>query len=96
MTYIVCQTGRCQQTYPLSYFGVVTKDTKDVKCPKCGGILVDSEGKSQMSQNATVIPVIIPSEQKELAERRLEQKREEYKQLEREMAELEQEIEEYN
>lgn len=95
-TYIVCQTGHCQQTYPLEYFGVVTKDTKDIKCEKCGGILVDSNGKAQMSQNATVIPVIIPAEQKEKAERRLEQKREEYKQLEREMAEIEQEIEEYS
>lgn len=29
--YVVCQTGRCQQTYPIEYFGEITEDTKNVK-----------------------------------------------------------------
>lgn len=46
MTYVVCQTSHCQQTYPLEYFGKVTKETKNVSCEKCGGVLIDENGRA--------------------------------------------------
>ena len=56
--YVVCQTSKCQQTYPLAHFGEVTKDTKNVKCEKCGGVLIDENGRANFSQNPDVRPVI--------------------------------------
>lgn len=53
--YVVCQTPRCQQTYPIEHF---TPDSKDVACEKCGGVLIDQNGRANFSQNPTVIPVI--------------------------------------
>lgn len=91
MAYIVCQTGRCQQTYPMEYFGEITKDTKNISCDKCGGILVDENGRANFSQNATVIPVIVPEEQEAIRKRRLDEKREQLESLQREIEELEEE-----
>lgn len=89
MTYVVCQTSRCQQTYPMEFFGVVTKETKNVNCEKCGGILVDGEGRANFSQNAAVIPVITFEEIEEQRNKDLKEKRESLKQIEKEIKELE-------
>lgn len=55
--YLVCWNHGCRQTYPASDFKV---DEKDVKCAKCGGILISPSGKVQISQNPQVIPTIDP------------------------------------
>ena len=89
MTYVVCQTGRCQQTYPLEHLGVITKDTKNINCEKCGGILVDENGRANFSKNAAVIPIIKPDEIEESRKRRLSEKREQLESLQREISELE-------
>lgn len=93
MTYVVCQTGKCQQTYPMDFFGVITKDTKNVSCEKCGGILIDNEGRANFSQNSTVIPVISYEEIEEQRVTELNSKRNKIKQLEKEIKEIE--LEEY-
>jgi ribosomal protein S27E len=86
MVYVVCQTSRCQQTYPIEQF---KKDSKNVSCEKCGGILIDSEGRGNLSQNPTVIPVISLEELKERSKVELEEKRKSLKQLKEEIKELE-------
>ncbi|MCR6108601.1 hypothetical protein HXA34_20135 [Salipaludibacillus agaradhaerens] len=92
MAYVVCQTGHCQQTYPMSFLGEVTKETKNIKCEKCGGVLVDNAGRANLSQYATVIPVITIEELEELENgkrARLREKKEQLKELEVEIKELE-------
>lgn len=89
--YVVCQTHRCQQTYPMEYFGEITKDTKNVSCEKCGGVLIDENGRANFSQNPDVIPVISIEEIEDNRKRRLKQKRMELKALKKEIKELEQE-----
>lgn len=91
MVYVVCQTSRCQQTYPIDYFGEITKDTKDLSCEKCGGILVDSNGRVNFSQNPDVIPVITTEELEKQRQLTLEIKREILKELQEEIKELEEE-----
>jgi ribosomal protein S27E len=86
MTYVVCQTGRCQRTYPIKQF---TKESKNVFCEKCGGILIDSEGRGNLSRNPTVIPVISLMELKERNEVNLREKRKLLNQLKKEIKELE-------
>jgi ribosomal protein S27E len=87
--YVVCQTPRCQQTYPMEHFGVITKDTKNVSCDKCGGVLVDENGKANFSQNATVIPVIDMKEYEKNRKRELKEKKKEFARLKEEIRELE-------
>lgn len=53
--YVVCQSHDCQQTYPLETF---TKQSKNVSCDKCGGVLIDKDGRATFSHNDTVIPVV--------------------------------------
>ncbi|HLG26744.1 MAG TPA: hypothetical protein VI423_03070 [Paenisporosarcina sp.] len=91
MTYVVCQTSRCQQTYPLEFFGEITVNTKDVSCEKCGGILVDNEGKANFSQNSTVIPVVTIEEVEKQRDSTLKEKRRLLKELKKEIKELEEE-----
>ena len=86
--YVVCQTGKCQQTYALEKF---SKEAKDVSCEKCGGVLIDGEGRANLSQNATVIPVISVEELSKQRNRELQRKREELKLLEEDIRVLEQE-----
>jgi ribosomal protein S27E len=86
MTYVVCQTARCQQTYPIEQFA---KDSKNVSCEKCGGVLIDSEGRGNLSRNPTVIPVISVEELKESELAELKEKRIQFKRLKKEIKELE-------
>lgn len=88
MTYIVCQTPKCQQTYPLSQFD---KDSVNVSCEKCGGVLIDKNGRANLSKNPTVIPVITAEEVEANRKRRLEEKRKQLNSLQAEVAELEKE-----
>lgn len=87
--YVVCQTGRCQQTYPLENF---SKDSKNVSCEKCGGILIDEEGRANFSRNATVIPVISMDELTVQREQELKRKREELELLKEEIRVIEIEL----
>jgi len=87
--YVVCQTSKCQQTYPMEYFGEITRETKNISCEKCGGVLVDQHGRANFSQNPTVIPVITVEEIEENRKRRLREKREQLKSLTKEIEELE-------
>lgn len=93
--YVVCQTPRCQQTYSEEYmqenFGPITQDTKNIKCPKCNGVLVDNKGKANFSQNAAVIPVIDMKAYEEDRKRRLKEKKKALAELEEEIRELEEE-----
>lgn len=91
MVYVVCQTSKCQQTYPMDFFGEITKDTKNIKCEKCGGILVDSNGKANFSQNSDVRPVITIEELEENRVSELKEKRDQLKKLQKEIKELEEE-----
>jgi hypothetical protein len=91
MTYVVCQTSRCQQTYPLEFLGEITVSTKDISCEKCGGVLVDSEGRANLSQNSTVIPVVTIEEIEKQRESSLKEKRRLLKELKKEIKELEKE-----
>lgn len=74
MTYVVCQTPRCRQTYPMSFFGVVTRETKNISCEKCGGVLVGENGEVILSRNAAVIPVITAEEIENHRQRELTEK----------------------
>jgi len=89
MTYVVCQTSKCQQTYPLAYFGEITKHTKNVKCEKCGGILIDNNGRANFSQHATVRPGIKPEELEAQQQAELKEKRKQLKRLKQEIKALE-------
>lgn len=57
-TYVVCQTAKCQQTYNINSFKDITSETKNIKCKKCDGVLIDEHGYGNLSQNPQVIPVI--------------------------------------
>lgn len=50
--YVVCQTPSCQQTYGMENFA---NREVNVSCEKCGGVVVDAEGRGNLSQHATVI-----------------------------------------
>lgn len=91
MTYVVCQTSKCQQTYPMDFFGEITKDTKDISCEKCGGVLVDSKGRANFSQNPDVRPVVSIEEIEERRRSELKVKRQQLKELQVEIEELEEE-----
>lgn len=92
-TYAVCQTSYCQQTYELNELaekiGGITKDTKNIACEKCGGVLVDEHGKANLSGNAAVRPVVDMEKYEEQQKRRLREKREELKEIQEEIQELE-------
>lgn len=72
--YAVCKNGRCAQTYSLD--GIIKgrseevfmkdiKITKGYRCEKCGGIVVDTDGKATLSGSPTVVPYITLEELKE-------------------------------
>lgn len=86
MAYIVCQTSKCQQTYPVEQFNA---ESKNIKCEKCNGVLIDKKGRANFSQHSRVIPVIEISELNERREQELKEKRNELATLEREILELE-------
>ena len=92
-TYVVCQTPHCQQTYQIDELaekiGGITKDTKNVPCEKCGGVLVDGNGRANFSGNPAVIPVVDMEKYEEQQKRRLRAKREELKEIQEEIQELE-------
>lgn len=92
MTYVVCQTNKCQQTYPMEFFGVITEETKSVSCEKCGGVLIDDEGRANFSRNDTVIPVVSFEEIEEQKASTLKEKRRQLKNLKKEIKELEEDI----
>lgn len=87
MTYVVCQTPKCQQTYPIDQF---TPESKGVSCEKCGGALIDENGRANFSQNPWVIPVITTEELEQNRKERLTRKRAELAALQSEVDELEQ------
>ncbi|WP_078598651.1 hypothetical protein [Evansella clarkii] len=89
MTYVVCQTPKCQQTYPLNSF---KPESVNVPCAKCGGVLIDKDGRANMSQNPHVIPVITTDEIKQNRKEKLARKRKELARLQAEITELEQEV----
>lgn len=91
MPYIVCQTKSCAQTYPIDEIGVITKDTKNVKCEKCGGILIDENGRGLLSQHPHVIPGYDAEEAAKQRRLELKRKREERSRLDEEILALEKE-----
>lgn len=56
--YLVCWNHDCRQTYD-------SKDYKptdrNVKCPKCGDIIISNSGKVQMSMNPYVMKTLDPA-----------------------------------
>lgn len=90
MTYVVCQTPKCQQTYPIVDF---SQDAKKVPCSKCGGTLIDENGRATFSQHPHVIPVITTEEIEQDRKDRLARKRRELARLQDEISEIEQEDE---
>lgn len=95
MTYVVCQTSKCQQTYPLdevreacNQLGYVEYG---IQCPKCNGILVGKDGRANFSQNATVIPVMDMCEHNKYIKKKLKDKKKTLKQLKKEIKYLESE-----
>jgi hypothetical protein len=85
--YLVCQTPKCQQTYPLEEF---EPEAKNVSCKKCGGVVVDGDGRANLSQNPHVIPIITVEEMEQNRKAKLERKRKEMARLQAEVTELEQ------
>lgn len=85
MTYVVCQTPKCQQTYPLSKF---PKETVNASCEKCGGIVI-KDGRANFSQNATVIPVITHDEIEQSRKEELSRKRKDLARLQADIQALE-------
>ena len=55
MTYVVCQTSNCKQTYPTELF---KPNTKAVDCRLCGGALIDKDGGATYSKSPDVLPVL--------------------------------------
>jgi hypothetical protein len=75
----------------MDFLGKITENTKDIICEKCGGVLVDSEGRANISQNSNVIPVVTIDELEKQRQRELKKKREELDLLEKEILILEKE-----
>lgn len=88
MVYVVCQTPRCQQTYPLQQF---QKDDRNIHCEKCGGVLIDGHGRANLSQHKHVIPVITLDEIKQNHQKQLHDKRKALADLQEDIADLENE-----
>ncbi len=86
MTYVVCQTGNCAQTYPISYF---TKGAKNVPCEECGGVLVDSDGRGNLSRHADVRRFITVEDLDKQNKSELKKKYAKLKRLQDDIAELE-------
>lgn len=84
--YLVCQTPKCQQTYPIGDF---EPESKNASCEKCGGVVVDGDGRANLSRNPHVIPVITAEEIEQNRKTRLERKRDEMAKLQSEVTELE-------
>ena len=71
--YAVCKNGRCAQTYSLDnvikgrteeVFMKDIKITKGYRCEKCGGVVVDMNGKATLSSHSAVIPYMTIEEVK--------------------------------
>lgn len=94
-TYVVCQTPHCQQTYQIDELaekiGGITKDTKNVSCEKCGGVLVDGNGRANFSTLPDVRPVVDMEKYEEQQKQRLREKREQLKEIQAEIKELQEE-----
>lgn len=91
-TYIVCQNGNCAQPYPISYFGVVTPKTANIDCPICGSVLVDENGRGNLSSIPVPVHYMTPQDMKNMEKREkqeLADKREEVARLQRDIEELE-------
>lgn len=91
MVYVVCQTKHCAQTYPIDELGAITKDTKNVSCKKCGGVLIDENGRSFISGHPEVFPAYDPKEAAKQRRLELKRKREERARIDEEILALEKE-----
>lgn len=95
MTYVVCQNGNCAQTYPMYFFEVITKDTKNISCDKCGGVLVDKDGRADLSANPDVLKFITEETLRKQDESELREKKKVLKKITDEIAELEERLNKY-
>lgn len=93
MVYVVCQTKRCQQTYPIDYLIEIKKETKNVTCEKCGGILIDKNGRGNLSKHPHVIHVIDDEYNEKIRQEEIQRKRQEFDRLEDDINRLEKETE---
>lgn len=91
MPYVVCQTKRCAQTYSFDELGVITKETKNIACKKCGGVVIDENGRGLLSQYPDVLPGYDPKEAAKERRRLLREKRQARARIDAEINELEQE-----
>jgi len=59
-TFVVCQSPNCQQTYSIKDVvkAYETNGKVGVFCALCNGVLVDEDGRSNLSGNSNVITVI--------------------------------------
>jgi ribosomal protein S27E len=57
MVYLVCWNHNCQQTHPAENY---KPEDRDVKCSKCGGVLISPSGKVTLSMNPYVLQTVAP------------------------------------
>lgn len=91
MPYVVCQTKRCAQTYSFDELGVITKETKNIACKKCGGVVIDENGRGLLSQYSDVRRGYDHEEAAKQRRRLLKEKREARARIDDEISQLEQE-----
>jgi len=60
--YLVCWNHDCRQTYPASDFKM---EDKDVRCTRCGDVVISPSGKVMLTQLPNAIPTIDPEKVKE-------------------------------
>ena len=98
--YAVCKNGRCAQTYSLDEIvkgrseDIFMKDikiTKGYRCEKCGGVVVDLDGKATLSGNPTVIPYITIEELEEQKKRDKKEAKRKIKEAKKELKRLKEE-----
>lgn len=102
--YAVCKNGRCAQTYLLDdiikgraedVFMRDIKITKGYRCEKCGGIVVDLDGKATLSQHPDIVKFITIEELKEQKKRRYKEARKKLKEAKKELKQLDEDYKDF-
>lgn len=64
--YIICWNHDCRQTYDVKNFKA---EDRNVKCEKCGDVLIAEDGDIQLSNNPHVIKTVDPKKLEESKEK---------------------------
>ncbi|MGX1195824.1 ssDNA-binding Zn-finger/Zn-ribbon topoisomerase 1 [Metabacillus sp. SLBN-84] len=89
MTYVVCQTPKCQHTYPIQD---IKPESVNVSCSECGGVLIDENGRANLSRNPHILPVISQEEIERNQKAELLSKREDLARLQKDVDALERQV----